>query len=111
MKKLKILFTLIIPAIGFVGCQKSEMKPACQVETTKSISNSNEEVSDKAKEIPTSTSDVPVADMKDEPNDDSLNSVPLGRSGSGVEEDEEEFVNVVGSGDDDRDGGGKRHKK
>lgn len=80
MKFLKILLILLVPAMGFVACQKSERKPECS--------------SSKAKESGSATnSGSKLLEVTSEDDD----------SGTGI-------GTLVGSGDDDRDGGDKRKK-
>lgn len=87
MKIFKILFILLIPAMGIVGCRKSDAKP-CSAKAESSApsgmvvnSNSSEETND--------------------------NSTP-NYQGRGLSKADEE---IYGSGDDDRDGGDKKLKK
>jgi hypothetical protein len=79
MKILKIVLVLLIPALGFVGCQKSEMKPRCGNHSTSESTNKS---------------------------DDAQAS---GKFGDLIVE-EETGGTIVGSGDDDRDGGDKPKK-
>ena len=82
MKILKILLVLLVPAFGFVSCEKSGLKPGCG-NHSKSDSNSD-----------SNTNDVSGKYGKlitNEGNNDNGGS-------------------IVGSGDDDRDGGDKPKK-
>lgn len=84
MKILKILLVLLIPALGFVSCEKSGMKPSC----------------------PASSSQTPASDSNKNnvgAKSASFDELSNGSSGSGTE--------IVGTGDDDRDGGDKKTKK
>ena len=86
MKSIKILFTVILSVVIFTACQKSDKKPAaCGFE-------------------------------KSGQTETSINTQPAGRmQGSALSEGgttKENFVpaEIVGSGDDDRDGGDKKAK-
>lgn len=83
MKILKILFILLIPAVSIVGCRKAALKPAAtNPASPASVSTTNVQSSESgARSIETS-------------------SVDEIKKGS----------DIVGSGDDDRDGGDKRKK-
>lgn len=94
MKILKIAVILLLPAIGFVGCKKSDIKPA----------------------NPASTSAAPVA--ANENNATTITEEYTDQSGSRtgdggevILEEDGNITGVVASGDDDRDGGDKKHKK
>ena len=76
MKILKILLILLVPAIGIVGCRKSECNP--KATTTKQTDSGSNTVGARETEI-----------------------TDQGNQGG----------DVVGSGDDDRDGGDKKAKK
>jgi hypothetical protein len=83
MKILKILLILLIPALGIVGCKKSETKPKCTAAgTVKNSDNSNSNVAAGRSE-----------------------GASVGDSGTPVDSP------IIGAGDDDRDGGDKKHKK
>jgi hypothetical protein len=84
MKILKILFILLVPALLIVSCRKSDVKPdGSKHECNKSSS--------------TQSSD---------PNNNNVGQA-AGR-GTSVDETEPEFGNIVGAGDDDRDGGDRK---
>lgn len=99
MKILRIFLILLIPAMGIVGCKKSAL-------TGKHCSEQPENVSN-------GTADKPEA---------STPEVSGRFAGAGIEGEggEGEFesggeddgpANIVGSGDDDRDGGEKKKKR
>jgi len=79
MKILKILLILLVPALGIVGCQKSDTRPCSNHSAEKTESTDNTAVSSK----------FTLSEQAEE-----VGSTP-----------------VVGSGDDDRDGGDKKPKK
>jgi len=82
MKFLKILLILLVPALGIVGCHKSDTKPSsCS-------SSSNKESEQKLTD----------------------NGQSAGRYGDMSEDDETGSDPIVGSGEDDRDGGDKKKK-
>jgi hypothetical protein len=83
MKILKILFILLVPALGIVGCQKSDIKPDCPNHSESSSKTTN--------------------------TDESAGST-VGARSANVSFEDEEGTSVVGSGDDDRDGGDKKKK-
>lgn len=78
MKILKIFLILLLPAMGLVGCKKSDHRPgSCSNHSSKQTNNE--------------TVNAKLTDSADELIDESSP--------------------VVGSGDDDRDGGDKKQKK
>lgn len=85
MKILKILFIILVPALGIVGCQKSDVKPDCPKHTESNSTVNN--------------------------NSESANT-NVGARGVNVSIDgeEEDGSTVVGSGDGDRDGGDRKKK-
>ncbi len=88
MKILRILLILLMPALGFISCTKSGIKPSCNGEhhqTENSVSQ-------------------PAA------SDDAAAPVSAGRRGNNPLLDEDKSTSLVGSGDDDRDGGDKKKK-
>ncbi len=80
MKILKILLILLVPAIGIVGCKKSDTKPECSHSSNKGT-------------------DSNAVD----------NSAAAGRFGD-ISEGDTNSEPIVGSGEDDRDGGDKKKK-
>jgi hypothetical protein len=95
MKILKIFVILLMPAIGFVGCKKSDIKPvnpaSTPAATVAAPENSNTNTTE---EVYTDETNARVGD-----NDET------------VLEEEGDITGVVASGDEDRDGGDKKHKK
>ena len=85
MKILRILFILLIPAFGFVGCQKSDVKPSCQHEDKSSQAS-------------------------DDNSQGNVGSRTVNMNGDFESGDDEESTDIIGSGDDDRDGGDKKKK-
>jgi hypothetical protein len=90
MKILKIFLILLVPAFGFVGCQKSNMKPSCQGHET----------------------NAPEAASKASDDNGSNDNQPQSRNASPEEnvDGDENTTDIIGSGDDDRDGGDKKKK-
>lgn len=82
MKILKILLILLVPAFGIVSCEKSDLKPGCGNAHNK----------------------------QEQKNDNTAPTQVNSRLAVGIEESIES-TDVVGSGDDDRDGGDKKTKK
>ena len=108
MKILKILLIILVPAIGIVGCQKSGLKPRCNKPATVAVTEPGDNNVVSAKKANTSSTVVVAAEA------DSNVNVSARIVGGTVVDDEtvtEPFLNFVGSGDDDRDGGDKKRKK
>lgn len=90
MRILKILLILLVPALGFVSCKKSELKPCNHAPAAAQTNSGN-----------TTTSDVvPVNSRLMSPSNADI-TVTDGNGGT----------DVLGSGDDDRDGGDKKKKR
>jgi hypothetical protein len=101
MKILKIALILLLPAIGIVGCKKSDMKPGgCN---GKHETESNSAVS---RESNAADQEPAVLDPNaGQSSNRTMNTLSnTGNSNSGSTE-------IYGSGDDDRDGGDKSKKK
>jgi hypothetical protein len=100
MKILKILLIVLVPAFGVVSCQKSDIKPRnCQdhEDSAPAVASKNAASSD------VNTED----DSSDQTYDHSAKKV------GGVVVDSpgsESGTEIIGSGDDDRDGGDKKKK-
>lgn len=92
MKTLRILLIVLIPALGFVACQKSNVKPTVTPaqENTSGVTNSNNL----------------NARANDNLGNDGLNDNTNVNSSYAGSEGE-----IYGSGDDDRDGGDKKKKR
>lgn len=81
MKILKILLIVLIPALGFVSCEKSHTMPGgCKNHKSATPNSGNSTVTDKV----------------------------IG--GSAIDDNSGSGTTIVGSGDDDRDGGDKKKK-
>jgi hypothetical protein len=89
MKILKILLILLVPAIGIVGCRKSELKPKCDHDNRSSAPAANKPADSNV----SNDANIGARGMAPTVGDDN-NGSP-----------------IIGSGDDDRDGGDKKHKK
>ena len=76
MKILRVLLILLVPALGIVGCRKSDIKPGCSENTS----------------VPATQEGTPEISGR------MINGVEI--------EEEEEGTTIVGQGDDDRDGHG-----
>jgi len=85
MKILRIILILLIPAFGFVGCQKSDIKPSCQHEDKSSKES-------------------------DDNSQNNVGSRTVNSTGDFESGDDEGSTDIIGSGDDDRDGGDKKKK-
>ncbi len=81
MKILKILFILLVPAMGIVGCKKSELKPASPATASATPADND-------------NANARVVDMT---------TMDEGKNGGNT-------TNIVGTSDDDRDGGDKKKK-
>lgn len=91
MKFLKIFFILFIPAVSIVGCKKSDCKPAMNSSSAPSSAS-----------VAAPSNNVVVSD----PNVNGANARRMvGGLNSG------DGTTILGSGDDDRDGGDKGKKK
>lgn len=84
MKILKIVLVILLPALGIVSCQKSGLKPRGCSEHSTEQKESNSISDDKS----------------------SGDRIIMGEA---IEEGQS--TDVIGSGDDDRDGGDKKTKK
>ena len=94
MKILKICVFLLVPALGFVACQKSNIQPANPASTPAATVAAPEQVNANTTE----------ASYTEEANYRMTES-------ESVLEDDGNITGVVASGDDDRDGGDKKQKK
>jgi hypothetical protein len=94
MKILKIVVILLMPAIGFVACKKSDIKPVNPASAPAAAVAAPENVNTNTTEVYTEETNARVGDSEET-----------------VLEEEGNITGVVASGDDDRDGGDKKHKK
>ncbi len=85
MKTIKIFFVILVPVLGLFSCQKSDIVPkTCGTVSTAEQPAESAPVNGRLKQVTTST-------------------VTIG-------EKQPEIDEIVGSGDDDRDGGDKKAK-
>ena len=86
MKILKIVLIVLVPTLILVGCEKSHIKPGGCTRGEDSVKATTVEAE---KDAPTTA----------------------GKSSKDVKEDNEDPEDIIGSGDDDREGGDKKQKK
>lgn len=101
MKILKLLFIVLVPALAVVSCQKSDIKPRnCQdhEDSTPAV------VSKMANSNSTQSEDNSSGQNSDYNAKTSTNGTVVDTKGS------TETTEIIGSGDDDRDGGDKKKK-
>jgi hypothetical protein len=92
MKILRILLIILVPAMGIVGCRKSNTRPASQNGGCQSHQNST----------------------ANPPTDNSSNSNMAAGRGTATDDQldpTQSSTEIYGSGDDDRNGGEKRKKR
>lgn len=89
MKILKALLVILIPAFALVSCEKSQIKPSCSHEATTPATDN-------------SASDAGKTQTGSKGNK-GITTEDAGNDGNGS-------TSIVGSGDDDRDGGDKKKK-
>jgi hypothetical protein len=95
MRILKIFVILLMPALGFVACRKSDIKPVNPASTPAAAVAAPENAN---------------TNTTEEVYTEETNS-RVGDNGETVLEEEGNITGVVASGDEDRDGGDKKHKK
>lgn len=99
MKIAKFLLILLVPALAIVSCQKSTIKPGC---ATHEAEGNEQTVSSKAsKSSYDAEPQTPKQDNKNATRVVRTNDETLGEGGDG------EPTDIIGSGDDDREGGKK----
>ncbi|HOZ87240.1 MAG TPA: hypothetical protein PL029_05750 [Bacteroidia bacterium] len=100
MKILKVILILLVPALGIVSCAKSDRKPR---------SCSEHKTEDKTAAKTTASDDKLISDEQISDNQTTdIQTAARGMNSPLLTEDEN--TSLVGSGDDDRDGGDKKKK-
>lgn len=102
MKIAKFLLILLVPALAIVSCQKSTIKPGCSGAEHETSGN-EQTVSSKSSRInaEADTQTSPKQVNREAARTVKANEESLGENGDGDPTD------IIGSGDDDREGGKK----
>jgi hypothetical protein len=107
MKLIKFLIIILVPMAVAVGCHKSGVKPRCNQDH----SQSQPENTDKSA-ITESVVNPQLASPVVREGEGQTGSTTFGINGeNGSTGESDNDTDVVGSGDDDRDGGDRRKKR